>query len=227
MPFVPPTSTPGAVRAASRRANCHRCHRPQLACVCVWACPVDNTVPVLFLQHPSEVGHAKGTVDLLRLSLARCQVHVGEVVQPDDLKLGNLSTVALLYPDATGGSGLVAEPAISSSLSRLLVLDGTWRKTHRMLCSNPWLAALPRVSLSPATVSAYRVRRARHVHQLSTLEATCLAMGQLEGEASRYAGLLQGMEGFVAAIASRMPQRTAATEPEPATLDLTLPGLPE
>lgn len=227
MPFVPPNSMPGTVRAASRRTHCNRCHRPQVACVCAWACPVDNTVPVLVLQHPSEVGHAKGTVDLLRLSLARCQVHVGEVFEPDDLKFGDLAAVALLYPDAMGGSGLAAGPALPGLLSRLLVLDGTWRKTHRMLCRNPWLAALPRVSLLPATVSAYRVRRARHVHQISTLEATCLALAQLEGNATRYLGLLQGMDGFVAAIANRMPQRTAVTEPEPATLDLTLLGLPE
>ena len=218
---------PGAVRAASRRAHCHHCLKPRVVCVCAWVCPADNAVPVLVLQHPSEVGHAKGTVDLLRLSLARCQVQVGEVFQPDDLKLANLSTLALLYPDAMGGRGLVTGSALPGVPSSLLVLDGTWRKTHLMLCRNPWLAALPRLSLSPATESAYRVRRARHIHQLSTLEATCLALAQLEGDAGRYAGLLQGMEGFVTAIASLMPQRTAVTEPEPATLDLTLPGLPE
>jgi DTW domain-containing protein YfiP len=188
---------------------------------------VDNAIPVLVLQHPGEVTHAKGTVRLLALSLSRCSVQVGEVFHPDELGLEALSDVALLYPVSPGQGGSVAGPAMSRMPSCLLVLDGSWRKTHRMLCQNPWLAALARVGLPHATVSAYRIRQARHHHQLSTLEATCLALGQIEGDGQRYGGLLQGMEGFVSAIARRMPQRTACTEPEPATLDLTLPGLPE
>ena len=198
-----------------------------MVCICAWAQGADNEVPVLVLQHPTEAGHPKGTVDLLSLSLANCRVLVGETFQPHALDLGDLSALVLLYPALAKAQVVVKAPVSHKLPSNLLVLDGTWRKTHRMLCQNPWLASLPRVSLSPATVSAYRVRRARHDHQLSTLEATCLALGQIEGNTSRYAGLLRGMDGFVGAIAGRIHQCTACTVPEPATLDLTLPGLPE
>lgn len=227
MPLAPPVRKAEIAARVSRRAHCSRCALPLAACVCPWRCLVNNIIPVLVLQHPGEVAHAKSTVRLLRLSMSRCQVRVGEVFQPDELGLAALSDVALLYPEPPGRSNSVAGPAMLRRPSCLLVLDGTWRKTHRMVCRNPWLAGLPRISLSNATASAYRIRQARRGHQLSTLEATCLALGEMEGDASRYAGLLQGMEGFVAAIARRMSQCKACTEPEPRTLDFTLPGLPE
>lgn len=194
--------------------------------MCAWASPVDNLTPVCVLQHPGEASQAKGTVTLLRLSLARCQVHVGELFEPAALGLGTLAHWALLYP----GPGLrVADtaPPDPPAVQGLLVLDGTWRKTQRMLSRNPWLAGLPRVSLAQVAPSAYRIRRARQAHQLSTLEATCLALGRIEAAPQRYTAVLRGLDGFVAAMARRMPQRTALTEPEPATDFFTCAGLPE
>ncbi len=213
-----------------RRPVCPRCARPAPACVCAWVSFVDNPTAVCVLQHPDEEGHAKGTVPLLRLGLARCEVHVGEVFAPDELGLGRLGDWALLYPAERADVGQQRpSPAwpMPNPLRGLLVLDGTWRKTLRLLCSNPWLAALPRLALDPTPPSAYRIRQARHAHQLSTLEATCHALGQIEGAPQRYAGLLRGQRGFVAEVARRMPQRTASTEPEPATDDFSCGGLPE
>lgn len=210
---------------ATRRLRCPRCGQPASACLCAWVCAVDNPTPVCVLQHPQEAGHAKGTVTLLQLSLARCEVHVGEVFDPAALGLGHWQHWALLYPPGPGPAGL---PAADTQAPRgLLVLDGTWRKTHRMLCRNPWLAGLPRLGLNTAQPSAYRIRQARHAHQLSTLEATAWALGQIEGAPGRYTGLLQGLDGFVAAVARRLPQRAARTAPEPATAVLTCGGLPE
>lgn len=210
---------------ATRRLRCPRCGLPASACVCAWACATDNPTPVCVLQHPEEAGHAKGTVTLLRLSLARCEVHVGEVFDPAALGLGPLQHWALLYPPGTAKAN-GPEP-VTQAPRGLLVLDGTWRKTHRMLCCNPWLANLPRLGLNTAQPSVYRIRQARRAHQLSTLEATAWALGQIEGAPGRYTGLLQGLDGFVAAVARRQPQRRACTEPEPATALLTCGGLPE
>jgi DTW domain-containing protein YfiP len=42
------------------------------------------------------------------------------------------------------------------------------------------------------------IRKARGAHQLSTLEATCYALMQLEKDSAKYAPLLDAFNGFVA-----------------------------
>ena len=64
---------------------------------------------------------------------------------------------------------------------RLIVLDGTWRKSRKMLYRNPLLQQLPRLSLQRMPASHYLIRKAHRPDQLSTLEATCAALAQLEG----------------------------------------------
>ena len=77
------------------------------------------------------------------------------------------------------------------------MLDATWRKSLRMLIASPGLQTLPRLSLQHLPASRYRIRKARQAHQLSTLEACCQALGELEGEPARYEPLLAAFDGFV------------------------------
>ena len=67
-----------------------------------------------------------------------------------------------------------------------------------MLHLNPQLQALPRCALVGVTPSRYVIRKAHAPHQLSTLEATCVALAQLEGQSEKYTTLLAAMEGLVA-----------------------------
>jgi DTW domain-containing protein YfiP len=80
---------------------------------------------------------------------------------------------------------------------RLIVLDGTWRKSRKMLYLNPLLQKLPRLPLRDTPPSQYRIRKAHKPDQLSTLEATCYALMQLEGNNEKYTALLEGFNGFV------------------------------
>ena len=81
---------------------------------------------------------------------------------------------------------------------RLIVLDGTWRKSRKMLCLNPALQQLPRLSLAPLQASRYLIRQAHRPGQLSTLEATCAALAQLETQSDQFEPLLKAFDGFVA-----------------------------
>ncbi|MBL8350303.1 MAG: DTW domain-containing protein [Burkholderiaceae bacterium] len=188
------TLPPCPAAAAPRRARCPRCDRPLPACLCAWVRPTANRVPVQVLQHPLEAGQAKGSLPLLRLSLQRLECRVGERFEPDALPSAGWR---LLYPAAAD------DPPPGSVTAGLLVLDGTWRKTRRLLHDNPWLAALPRWPLRSPPPSRYAIRKARRPGQLSTLEATCLALGTLEGDAGRYAPLLAAFDGWVADEAAR------------------------
>jgi DTW domain-containing protein YfiP len=185
---------------SSGRPRCGRCALPSRTCLCALVTLVRNDVDVLVLQHPDEVDEAKGSARLLRLSLARCRVAVGETFDPEtlcDLLDGDVSGSALLYPaDTATGTSAEPSPALPS---RLVVLDGTWRKSLKMLHANPLLQALPRWPLAPVELSRYGVlRKARLAKQLSTLEATCAALAAIEAAPLRYEPLLAAFERFVA-----------------------------
>ena len=154
---------------------------------------------MLILQHPLEVNHAKGTARLLHMSFPRSRLVTGEVF---DESLFEGGRHVLLYPD-TPQAGLPAVKALSPEKLAdtnglcLVVLDGTWRKSLKMLHLNPALQRMPRLSLEDLPASNYRIRKARLPHQLSTLEATCAALAQLEGDAGKFRPLLTAFEGFV------------------------------
>lgn len=212
------TQGPDALAAPSpsRRALCPACQRPLASCLCRWAAPTDHQVEVLILQHPLEVNQAKGSARLLQLSLARCRLFVGETFDPVSLEAwlrppGSSRRPVLLYPDtdAQADPGLRSAPAAcpdelqDPARLRLVVLDGTWRKSRKMLYLNALLQQLPRLALHDPPPSHYRaVRRARRPDQLSTLEATVLALQQLEsttarGDPQRWQALLEAFDGFV------------------------------
>jgi DTW domain-containing protein YfiP len=202
--------------ASVPRPRCTACLRPLSACICHWVAPTDHAVEVLVLQHPLEVHQAKGSARLLHLSLAHCRLVVGEAfavpVWPADGK-----HTLLLYPDSLqdttpgrgGPSPLPPEWPQAQSRLRLVVLDGTWRKSRKMLYQSPPLQQLPRLALRNLPPSHYRIRKAHGPDQLSTLEATCYALCQLEGDAARFQPLLDAFDGFVEDLERAGGQRNA------------------
>lgn len=205
--------TPSSSAASSslaepaKRARCPACLRAASSCICRWIAPVAHAVEVLILQHPLEVHNAKGSARLLHLSLPNSRMLTGEQFAPDTLAavLADKHNV-LLYPDTPGDRslGIAPPPALDSailldpSLLRLVLLDATWRKSRKMLYLNPLLQQLPRLPLRDTPASHYLIRKAHAPDQLSTLEATCYALMQLEQDASRFVPLITAFDGFVA-----------------------------
>jgi DTW domain-containing protein YfiP len=112
----------------------------------------------------------------------------------------------LLYPDTPQDAalGLLSPPVLAPGLLtdpqkiRLVLLDGTWRESRKMLYRNPLLQRLPRLALRDLPASRYLIRKAQGQDQRSTLEATCSALAQLEGDGAKYRPLLAAFDGFVA-----------------------------
>jgi DTW domain-containing protein YfiP len=202
----------------AKRPQCARCLRPSSACICAWIRPTAHEVEVLVLQHPRERARAKGTARLLQLSLQHCRLVVGEEfvagdlqslldgTVPGELPLTETRQALLLYPDTPQDQalGLFTPPLLAPDLLpdppqlRLVVLDGTWRESRKMLYRNPLLQRLPRLALRELAPSKYLIRKAHDPDQLSTLEATCAALTQLEGDREKIQPLLSAFEGFVA-----------------------------
>jgi len=190
------------------RALCARCQRPQATCLCALARPTAHRIEVLVLQHPQEQRQAKNSVALLRLSLAHCEVVVGERFTPDALaallQRPGWDT-RLLYPDVPAAPAPSAPQTTALAPLRLVVIDATWRKSLRMLLEHPGLAALPRLSLDTPAPSCYgAIRVARRADQISTLEATVQALAMLEGPSFDAAPLLDAFGRFVAGMALRI-----------------------
>lgn len=205
--------------ASVPRPQCTACLRPLSACICRWVAPTDHAVEVLVLQHPLEVHHAKGSARLLHLSLAHCRLVVGEAFAAPVWPVDGKHTL-LLYPDSPQDSAtdlraplpLPPEWPQAKSRLRLVVLDGTWRKSRKMLHQSPPLQQLPRLALRNLPPSHYRIRKAHGPDQLSTLEATCYTLGQLEGDAARFQPLLDAFDGFVEYVEQAGGQRNAQTD---------------
>lgn len=191
-----------AIPDVRRRSMCPRCARPASACICGWVVAVQTQVDLLILQHPMETSNAKGSARLLHLSLAGSTLAEGEAFEPGLLHAmlyANGRMPLLLYPAASGepapeAAALPADPAAL----RLVVLDGTWRKSRKMLHLNPALQCLPRLALTDVPPSHYLIRKAHLADQLSTLEASCHALAQLDAKAAGLRSLLDAFDRFVA-----------------------------
>ncbi|NBW49343.1 MAG: DTW domain-containing protein [Betaproteobacteria bacterium] len=187
------------------RLTCPHCLRPQATCLCHLAVHTASACELLILQHPLEVHHAKNSARLLHLSVPGSRLVVGEAFDEAMLQTlmpGDRYTVLLYPPTAYEGHATPAllEPAqlLHPEKLRLVVLDATWRKSRKMLHLSPGLQRLPRLTLEEVPAGRYAIRKAHAPGQLSTLEATCAALAQLERNAERWQPLLAALDAFVA-----------------------------
>ncbi|MDB5959693.1 MAG: hypothetical protein JWP59_987 [Massilia sp.] len=157
---------------------------------------------LLILQHPMETANAKGSARLLHLCVPGSVMLSGERFDPLLLSAqlhAGARTPLLLYPGDNAEVAFAPEPVPASRL-RLVVLDGTWRKSRKMLHLNPVLAGLPRLSLRDMPASHYRIRKAHAPHQLSSFEAAAYALSVLQNDRAgpaKLAHLLAAFDGFV------------------------------
>lgn len=211
------------------RPRCLNCHRALRTCICALARRVEHEVEVLILMHPMELHEAKGTGHLLQLCLPHSRVMVGEQFDAAELQQALHGSwdgqparhSLLLYPDTSeqdAALGLAQASALPlpwpqpPKRLRLVVIDGTWRKSRKMLYLNPALQTLPRVALRDVGESGYAIRKAHQPGQLSSFEAAALALAQLQNwpaDAAVSETLNQVFERFVAQQMQRRPSNQA------------------
>ncbi len=208
------------VNVPSKRLHCIACLRPQTTCLCRWVTPTPHRVEVLILQHPMEVAQVKGSARLLHMSLPGSLLLTGEAFGATlDAALRGPRRNLLLYPQvpcdlAAGTQSSVVDTQwlLQPDQLRLVVLDGTWRKSRKMLSLNSQLQHMQRLSLATVPASRYLIRKAHDSHQLSTLEATCAALVRLEGDGVAVQPLLEAFDGFVGQQLARRPSSSAASD---------------
>ncbi len=186
------------------RQRCAYCQRASAACVCTFVARQENHIPIVVLQHPDEAHRPLGTVRIMALGLSHVSVFVGVDFNPAILGDGlgePYQRPLLLYKqkNSSAPSGEhrtdscvpehisvdVSKPEQFSETSRIkgdaiVLLDGTWRNTREMLLRNPWLQALPTVSLLNPPASKYRIRKARQNDGLASIEAVALLLSKMQ-----------------------------------------------
>lgn len=191
-------SLPGV--AGSHRAVCQRCRRPESVCYCAHIAPLETATRVVLLQHPRERDVPIGTARMASLCLPNSELHVGVHWRGSVALARALSDparpAALLYP-GPGAIDVVANPPRSPVT--LVVVDGTWSQTKKVVRENPELAALPRFAFTPPSPSEYRIRKEPDLAYVSTIEALVLVLGALEGDPERFLALLAPFRAMVGA----------------------------
>lgn len=215
--------------SSPRRSLCPRCLRPMATCLCPAVRSVATQVQVLILMHPQEEHQAKGTARLLHLCLPASRLAVGEAFAAQELArllqepwcdsdARAPRHALLLYPPTPPDAQhpMPAPPPMppdwlcTPERLRLVLLDGTWRKSRKMLWSNPALQSLPRMALRDVPASRYIIRKAHAPHQLSTLEATQRALQQLEPANTGIAALGAAMQDLMARQRAYWPAARSA-----------------
>ena len=163
-----------------KRPLCSKCERPQRTCLCHVMIQLTSRNQVVILQDPIEARHALSTSPLLAKSLQGTRLHVGETFDPETVIGANWRNNAILvYPGDDGIS--TAQLRQQPRRDTLIFLDGTWRKTGKLLQLNPWLCDLPRVALDTGEQgSHYRIRRSPKPEGLATIEAAVQCLNALE-----------------------------------------------
>jgi len=160
--------------------RCERCGMQRYLCLCAELVPAALATRVVVVRTAREREQVTNSGRLVPLALANAQLRERAELARDELADPARRTL-LLFP-----SSAAAELAPASADPRpvtLVVPDGTWRATRRMVAREPALAALARVTLPPGPPTRYRLRTHPDERCLATLEAVARALGLLEGAA--------------------------------------------
>ena len=159
--------------------RCPRCLLLVDYCLCGRLGAAQDSRPrIVVVRHQWEAFKSTGTARLAALALSNLSLLDMAAENPDPVRerLRELEDAWLLYPGH-------AEPAVARTPPRtLVVLDGTWRQTRKMLRRLPELARFPRFSLGPGVGADERdrLREPPRPGALSTLESIAEALTLLD-----------------------------------------------
>lgn len=212
---------------APAAADCARCLKPRALCICDTVEPIETRVALLILQHPQEQDRALGTARLLALHFKDAALKIGlswpsltkALGRPVDpqrwavLYLGSARAAQLLPGRDVvvldrKGAPLADQEMALSDIEGVVVLDGTWSQAKTLWWRNPWMLKCRRIVLGPRRPSRYgRLRREPRRDGLSTIEATALLLGRLEGRPE----LARALEASFARLLERYGAALAAS----------------
>jgi DTW domain-containing protein len=200
--------------AAEAQAECPRCRKPPVLCVCDGITPIDNKIMLTILQHPQEQDRDLGTARLTVLHFKHALLKIGlswpsltkilgraadphrwAVVYLGSLKAASLAPEREIVVVNRKGNAVEHQDAALREIEGIILLDGTWSQAKALWWRNAWMLKCKRVVLAPKRPSRYgALRREPRSDGLSTLEAAALLLARLEGRPEIEAALTASFE---------------------------------
>lgn len=149
-------------------------------CICSHEPKLTSAAHFVLLTHPNECRKATNTGELMMRTLPHCERVIWDRVNSPTALIEKLEDPAyqvwLLFPadDTHPATPFVAHSSSSTSIITttplFVLLDATWQEARKMVRKSPWLANLPRLSLTPTALSQYQLRRNQQAGNLCTCE---------------------------------------------------------
>lgn len=169
-----------SLTAKGQPGRCPRCWILEAFCICSSLPVVATRTEVVVVRHERESFKSTGTARIAALAMPRLRLLTyGENSEPARSELAAEVGVGthLLFPteESTPWDGTV--------VTRLVVLDGTWRQVRRMYARLPSVHPAPKLALPEKATRVLRLRDSKFEAGRSTLEAIAEAIALLEGDA--------------------------------------------
>ncbi len=172
---------PSRVRSSTDKGQpgrCQRCWILEAFCICSATPVVPTLTEVLVVRHERESWKSTGTARIAAMAMPRLRI----------LEFTENSEPARSALPAECGPGThvlfpteESAPWDGAAVTKLVVIDGTWRQVRRMYAKLPALHALPRLALPENVTKVLRLRESKFEAGRSTLEAIAEAIALLEG----------------------------------------------
>ena len=159
--------------------RCTNCALITSSCVCDSLVPVDNKPHTIIFRHCKEKGRGSNSARILNLCLTNVTLMdygcLGQDIPTLNIPLEN---AALVFPLHYNSNSEHPPKPVESirSIETLILLDGSWKQTARMLQRIPGLIQLPRLEITPANPPLPRVRHPYFEGGMCTMEAGIQAL---------------------------------------------------
>lgn len=164
------------------RLYCEYCKYPKKTCICSHINTVNTSLEIVIIQHEKETLHAKNTARLVSLCIPSARI----ILANDVVAMQSLSEhclpqhSVLIYPSEHSTPIEDVSADERSKISKLILIDGSWKQAFGLVKQNPWLAKLRAFHFISAPSSNYAIRHTTLSNALSTLEATAYALQRLD-----------------------------------------------
>ena len=176
------------------RDTCWQCYRIRALCWCAGIQAFEIEPMIALLVHPKEFQRTVGTARVVKLSIQNCRTWTGYGSDFD----ANSEITSLvedpayfpivLYPGPTSlNLSDATHQEISEAIPKdrklvIFVIDGTWANAKRMIRLSKLLSGLPKISFNIQKTSQYQFRKQPKSYCLSTVEAVCELIENLEAK---------------------------------------------
>lgn len=160
--------------------RCSGCALFEDKCVCSSLIHVESSVSVVLIRHCKEQHRGSNTARILHSSLPQSTMldYGCTNAHLPDLSHITWETSALVFPMFYNPDPNRPPTPVTdiSTIRTLIILDGSWKQTSRMLKRMPELIQLPRLEIEPASPPLPRIRHPYFEGGMCTMEAGIQAL---------------------------------------------------